>query len=1035
MAKFPFSNIDEAEVHKNAFNSNWSCKCKSQSSAKLDENDLKLTINFKDLEKNFYSPVTDFEEQFDYYHSLKPNFNYYTTHEFHTITNKLNKPFSLLHTNICSLQHNGDNLINLLSDLEFKFDVVALTETWNPDDKNHKFQPPIINGYSKYNGTTGNSLKGGCGLYLNSDLKALPRHDLCFNIKEESYEIESFWLEIIFEKQPNRLIGVVYRHPTKTNDTKSIELINDTLSKIKKENKRTLIVGDFNYDLLKFEKCKTISSFLNSMLENNFQPCILEPSRIIHGNKPSLVDNIFSNSVEEIVCGNLYQKISDHMPNFIILQNSHEPKSKTFTKRRSTKNFDVLRFRAEINSILAQLPLFPGFNSAYEFFHKRFLDVLNQHAPFKILTKKEAELERKPWITKGILTSTRIKNKLFKQYKKHKTNELYKRFKKYRDTINSLLRKSKKQYYKIYFDKHLKNSKMIWSGVNSILHRSTRQKIAEIFLNVNGKLVTNQKDVCTNLNRYFVNVADALSKKIPKPNTIFQDYLKNPNEHSIYLKETTQDEVEDIIKDLGDNKACDIYGISNKFIKHGGCYIAQILMFLFNKSIDSGTFPDPMKNAKVVPIHKGDSSFEMSNYRPISLLPSFSKIFEKLMYSRLIQFIDKHDILFKNQFGFQKNMSTEHAVNNLTANITQCFENKEQGFCILLDFAKAFDTVNHDILTKKLEFYGIRGLALKWIKSYLQDRMQCTEIDNYQSPLEFIKCGVPQGSVLGPLLFLLYINDIPNSSKLFKFTLFADDTSLFYSHKNNTNVQETLNCELSKINEWLSANKLSINVKKSKLLIFSDKVHPDNINLTMNNETLTEVENAKYLGVHIDNKLKWTKHINSINLKLSKGLSLLAKIRHFVPKTVMKSMYYTFINPHIEYNLLNWSTANQTELNTINAKLNKAIRIMSFKKSDCPSSPLFKALDILPLEKKITITRAKFMWKLANDLIPTSLKSRFRFNVRTQFSNIFPRLASSSGHILFSGTKIWNNIPNHIKNANTYKTFIKAMHDHLTLDS
>ena len=215
----------------------------------------------------------------------------------------------------------------------------------------------------------------------------------------------------------------------------------------------------------------------------------------------------------------------------------------------------------------------------------------------------------------------------------------------------------------------------------------------------------------------------------------------------------------------------------------------NIISHLFNMSIEHGKFPTFLQNAKVIPCHKDDSRLEMSNYRPISLLPTISKIFEKLMYARLIEFINKHNILYEYQFGFQSGMSTEYAVNALLNNIVNTLENKEYGVCIFLDFAKAFDTVNHEILLKKLEHYGIRGVAQQWMKSYLSGRMQCTEVGDTQSELEIIRWGVPQGSVLGPLLFLIYINDIVNSSEIFKFILFADDTSLYYSCKNVQNLE------------------------------------------------------------------------------------------------------------------------------------------------------------------------------------------------------------------------------------------------------
>ena len=226
--------------------------------------------------------------------------------------------------------------------------------------------------------------------------------------------------------------------------------------------------------------------------------------------------------------------------------------------------------------------------------------------------------------------------------------------------------------------------------------------------------------------------------------------------NSIFLTEIGPDEIYKIIKDLGINKSGDIYGNTSNLVKLGGPVLIQILTLLFNKSIDQGIFPSALKLSKIVPIHKGDSIFEVSNYRPISLLPIFSKILEKLMYSRIIDFITKHNVLYTNQFGFQKGMSTEYAINSLLHNVVHSMNNDETGFCILLDFAKAFDTVNHEILLDKLQYYGIRGTALKWFQSYLKDRMQCTEIGNTQSNLEYVKCGVPQGSILGPLLFLIY---------------------------------------------------------------------------------------------------------------------------------------------------------------------------------------------------------------------------------------------------------------------------------------
>ena len=229
--KFPFMLADDVDLHMLTFNSNWKCQCKTKTPKFLPSpvsNEYKLILNRYESNDKADLYLEDFDENFDLYHSLKPDFKYYETHDFHTMKDGVKNTFSVFHTNIRSLPYNGENLHNLLASLEFKFDVVALSETWNPEHKKHSFCPPILPGYNKYKGTTGSSMKGGCGMYINSELKPLPRPDLNIKVKEVDIELETYWTEIILDKQPNRLIGVIYRHPTKINNDKCIDFMNET---------------------------------------------------------------------------------------------------------------------------------------------------------------------------------------------------------------------------------------------------------------------------------------------------------------------------------------------------------------------------------------------------------------------------------------------------------------------------------------------------------------------------------------------------------------------------------------------------------------------------------------------------------------------------------------------------------------------------------------------------------------------------------------------------------------------------------------
>ena len=351
----------------------------------------------------------------------------------------------------------------------------------------------------------------------------------------------------------------------------------------------------------------------------------------------------------------------------------------------------------------------------------------------------------------------------------------------------------------------------MWLGINRLLNRG-RKKQGTIFLEENG-LISDPLQVANKFNNYYLNIADKLCEKIPKVNNKFQDYLKNPNKNKLTLNETTPDEILKVINNLDGKKSGDIFSISPDLVKLSGQVIAQILTIIFNVSIHDGCFPSEMKVAKILPMHKGDSVLSVGNYRPISLLPIFSKIFERLIYNRLIEFITDNKILSELQFGFQKNKSTEHAVTSILSTLDEAKSKRNSSYCIFLDFAKAFDTVNHEILLAKLDHYGISGVSHTLLKSYLSNRTQQTEINGVLSDTGIIKHGVPQGSVLGPLLFLLYINDISESSKVLKFFLFADDTTVYYSDKTNSGTEDLLNRELSKVSVWLAANKLRLNVK------------------------------------------------------------------------------------------------------------------------------------------------------------------------------------------------------------------------------
>ena len=344
-----------------------------------------------------------------------------------------------------------------------------------------------------------------------------------------------------------------------------------------------------------------------------------------------------------------------------------------------------------------------------------------------------------------------------------------------------------------------------------------------------------------------------------------------------------------------------------------------------NLSVLNGVFPSRLKRAKIIPIYKDNDVFEPKSYRPISLLANFSKIFEKLMYKRLKIFFEKNLVLYEKQYGFRDKYSTQHALIDMVNNIQNNMEEKLFSCGIFLDLKKAFDTVDHYILLHKLDHYGVRGIVNNWFKSYLIDRVQTTQCGDNISTKEITRYGVPQGSVLGPLLFLIYINDICVSSKVFQFYLFADDTNILYADKNLNSLETVVNKELMLVCEWLNSNKLTLNLSKTNYVIFRPYQKKQSYQVSLkvfdnNTNDFIEIESkefVKYLGVIIDSNLTWKYHIDNIAYKISKAIGIIARLRHFVPVSTLKSIYRCLIQPYTTYGIVVWGNTSKKYLDKI----------------------------------------------------------------------------------------------------------------------
>ena len=396
-------------------------------------------------------------------------------------------------------------------------------------------------------------------------------------------------------------------------------------------------------------------------------------------------------------------------------------------------------------------------------------------------------------------------------------------------------------------------------------------------------------------------------------------------------------------------------GRAEELMKSSVENIALPMAEIFNSMIRSGVFPDDLKIAKVIPLYKSGDSSLFTNYRPISLLPAFSKVFERLIYNRLHSFLEKYNILFTSQYGFRKQSSTEHATLELIDSVVNALNDKHYALAVFIDLSKAFDTLDHNILLDKLWHYGIRGVPHKLFKSYLEHRKQFVINKDTMSDYQSTKCGVPQGSILGPLLFLIYINDMPLSSHTAQFILFADDTSLLFKSKDLSSLTINVNSELTKISHWISANKLSLNIGKTKCMLFQNTQNqiPNHEEIILHGNKIEKVDHFKFLGIWIDKNLNWKKNTNEKCKKIAQLLAIINKVKPLLQSCTLKQIYNALVQPHLSFGLLAWYSnirGNLTNISRLFKLQKKAVRLIDKSKFIAHTDPIFKKFNILKLE-------------------------------------------------------------------------------------
>ena len=532
------------------------------------------------------------------------------------------------------------------------------------------------------------------------------------------------------------------------------------------------------------------------------------------------------------------------------------------------------------------------------------------------------------------------------------------------------------------------------------------------------------------MNDHFVEAPQNISRSLtPAPDLDYHEYLTGNYSSSFFVHSLSPHKVTKIILGLKNSSGGGHMDIPTRVFKSIADIISNPLSIILNKYITNGNFPEMLKIAQVTPVFKSGDPTDPNNYRPISVLSVLSKVFEKHIYDELLSYLKSFDILVDEQCGFREGISTNFAIGKFLNHIVESVNEKKFSVGVFLDLKKAFDCVDHSILLQKLYHYGVRGAALNLIESFLSNRTQYVKICNQKSSIAHTNIGTPQGSVLSPLLFLVFINDLVNCSRVLNFNLFADDTCISLKNSNLNNLYNTLNRELVKVNNWISANKLALNISKTVYLLFSGKRAISELPiLYLNNEPIQRQHSTKFLGLILDERLSWNAHAQHVNGKVSRLAGIFYRIRNFLPSHALKTIYYALFQSQLQYGIVFWSGVNKTKFDQIFRVQKKIIRFITNSDRLAHTTPLFKDLAILKLDDLRKLEMAKFVFNdvggpnFFNFTVQSSIHS---YNTRNQSSIRLPQPRSNTllRSVFYEGIKIFNGLDPDIKSSNTAAAF------------
>ena len=843
------------------------------------------------------------------------------------------------------------------------------------------------------------------------------------NLNCSCKDLELQWISLNIPNLRQIVILNAYR-PPQGDYKKACKLMHDSLAKANlKSNAEIFLMGDLNIDL-KNKNDPATKELMFTMGLNGLSPKITETTRRSSREgviRESCIDHIFTNSLLIVESSVLDLNISDHMAVYIRRKKLRLVSKKIAFTGRSYRRF----VKEDFQGLLLDHDWDTFYNSSdpndcWNILENVIRENINAMCPQRNFRVKEI---REAWITDELLEEINDKDNYLRIARNSGLEEDWVFARRERNRVGRLVRDAKATFVKEQQREHKDDPKKFWKTISSIIPSKNSKQGKVSLVNQSDLEEVAEDKVADYVNDFFGSIGSNLAKKISEPWN-FRGHIFYDNCRDIA---TDFEEVLKLCKDIQASKSSGISDIASKIFKSAFLVLIPQLVFMFNLSFSTGIFPNSWKKATVIPLFKGGERTEVGNYRPISLLPLPGKLIEKIAHKRISQFLESNNILSDKQSGFRKGFSTASAVADFTDDLFSAINETEVTQAVFVDLRKAFDTVSHDILCRKLRNYGLRGKVLEWCTDYLNGRSQQTLVNNTRSGHRQLTYGVPQGSVLGPLFFIVYVNDLQHALPNAKVQLYADDTVIFVSGKDPKALCNQLQYNLNRFQKWCNSNKLTINPGKTKLVTFGTRNSIKKAKpclLYMGGQRIQHVSSYKYLGFILDSTLSFKSQVADIIKKVMHKRILLSKIMPFITADVALLIYKTMVLPYFDYCDIVYCTACSGDLDKLQRLQNKCLKtclrlnvlhntVAVHRQAKCAT---------LPLRRQSHLCNFMYQRQNRKDLLDTrDIKTR-QHDAPT-FTVRFPNKESFKRSVLYNGPTVWNQLPPDLRQVHDFNVF------------